>query len=197
MPVLDIARLLVTFKALCAVQEIIAAMNPKSSNRGEFQEAAAIPMAMGTSDNSANRLGSAFRPSKSTVNNTVTSGMAHFDVYVNDIPIRFKLIEFAKLAINKNIAGNVNSDKTLFVWRIRSISPNNGFGCAKKPNRTEPPKRESVNNTGRGNDDLINNRLLVVARRADDNRYGESFINDDTASLAAFGLRYLRNDVVA
>lgn len=94
-PALAIAFLLVTFKALCAVVESMAAMNPINSKVGEFHDAAAIPTAMGINESNASALGSACLPSINIVNKTVMSGMAHLEVYVSEIPIRFKLIELA------------------------------------------------------------------------------------------------------
>lgn len=79
-PVFVMARLLVTLRALCAVAEVTAARKPIVSKVGEFQEAAAIPRAIGKSDRSASGFGSAFVPSSKRVINTVMSGIPHFDV---------------------------------------------------------------------------------------------------------------------
>lgn len=95
MLVLAMTCLLLTFKALCAAHESMAAAKPKLSKVGEFHEAAAMPRAIGMRDKSVGPLGSALDPSSSNVKSTVMSGIAHFDVYVKEIPIRLRLIELA------------------------------------------------------------------------------------------------------
>lgn len=74
------ARLLVTFKALCAVADIHAMRKPSNSYVGALQDAAAIPTAIGISDNNVGIFGKAFTPSNSNVNRTVMMGIPHFDV---------------------------------------------------------------------------------------------------------------------
>jgi hypothetical protein len=90
-----IATLLLTFKALCAAQESMAAAKPKVSKVGEFQEAAAMPKAIRTRDSSVRVPGSTEEPSNNNVKSTVISGMAHLDVYVKEIPILLRLMELA------------------------------------------------------------------------------------------------------
>jgi hypothetical protein len=77
---LFITRLLETFRALWAVQDTKAARTPRGSNVGLSQDAAPIPSAMGTSDNSTGTLGRESRPSNIKVRITVTIGIAHFVV---------------------------------------------------------------------------------------------------------------------
>lgn len=79
-PVFVNARLLVTFKALCAVADITAAAKPTASKVGELHEAAAIPTAIGTKDIKAATFGSDDAPSNRRVSKTVISGMPHFEV---------------------------------------------------------------------------------------------------------------------
>ena len=79
-PALAMARLLVTFRALCDVVDTIAAMKPQSSKVGEFQDAAAMPKAIGIRDTKESALGNDPVPSSRTDKTTVNRGMAHFDV---------------------------------------------------------------------------------------------------------------------
>lgn len=74
------ARLLVTFRADCDAAETRAAAKPIFSKVGAFQEAAAIPAAMGNSERRASVLGNAVGPSSKTVSSAVMMGMAHLEV---------------------------------------------------------------------------------------------------------------------
>jgi hypothetical protein len=53
---------------------------PSNSYVGALQDAAAIPTAIGISDNNVGIFGKAFTPSNSNVNRTVMMGIPHFDV---------------------------------------------------------------------------------------------------------------------
>jgi len=79
-PVLDMALLLLTLRALCAVQDNSAAAKPVRSKVGEFHEAAAIPRAIGTREANVKRLGIAFVPSNRSVRSTVIKGIPHLVV---------------------------------------------------------------------------------------------------------------------
>ena len=56
-PPLTIAFLQLTFKALCAAQETVAARKPRGSNVGLFHDEVAIPIAIGRSVNKTFVLG--------------------------------------------------------------------------------------------------------------------------------------------
>ena len=79
-PVLAMDFLLITFSPVCAVQDIMAQIKPFNSKTGEFQEAAAMPAAIGTRESNVRIPGNAPAPSSSNVRSTVKIGMAHLDV---------------------------------------------------------------------------------------------------------------------
>jgi hypothetical protein len=74
-----------------------AAIKPPNLNVGEFQDAAPIPIPISSKASNAKCEGNELHPSKSTVNRTVISGMPHFDVYVNEIPILSNAILFSSV----------------------------------------------------------------------------------------------------
>lgn len=74
--------------------DVTAAKKPYISNVGVFQDAAPIPIAIGSNDNSVKLLGSADIPSNNNVNSTVINGIPHLLVYVRLIPILSNAMEF-------------------------------------------------------------------------------------------------------
>jgi hypothetical protein len=84
----------VMFRALWATHDVRAAMKPIFSKVGWFHEDAAIPAAMGIRVDKTCGLGKEPIPSSIMAKTSVNNGIEHFEVYVSEIPILFRLIEF-------------------------------------------------------------------------------------------------------
>jgi hypothetical protein len=140
-------RLLDTLRAAWEIADKIAAANPTDSKEGEFQLAAAIPAAIGTSVKRTQMEGKAELPSNKNINRTVMRGIPHFDVYVKEIPIRLNAIELLKFATKRKPAGSANEGNNAIIVLALAPIPQM-FGFANRPSRSDPENRYNVNSAG-------------------------------------------------